>query len=51
VTPVPDKAKPQATKDTKNTKVTAKRDFTVEMPGTSGQKSNYRQTVRQKEKS
>jgi hypothetical protein len=46
---VPDKAVPQATKDTSKTKVTGKRDFEVEMPGTPGLKSNYRRTVREKE--
>lgn len=48
---MPDKAGPQASKNTDGSKVTAKKDFTVEMPGTSGQKSNYRQTVREKENS
>lgn len=47
--PVPDKAKPQATKDTADSKVTAKKNFEVTMPGTAGIKSNYRQTVREKE--
>lgn len=46
---MPDKAVPQATKDTDKTKVTGKRSFEVEMPGTSGPKANYRQTVREKE--
>lgn len=44
-----DKAKPQATKDTAKSKVTGKEYITVEMPGTPGQRSNYRQTKREKE--
>ncbi|MDT8903089.1 hypothetical protein [Anaeroselena agilis] len=46
---MPDKAVPQATKDTDKTKVTGKRNFEVEIPGTPGIKSNYRQTVREEE--
>ena len=44
-----EKAKPQATKDTAKTKVTGQDYFTVEMPGTPGQRSNYRQTKREPE--
>lgn len=46
---MPDKAVPKATKDTNDTKVAGKRNFAIEMPGTSGPKANYRQTVREKE--
>lgn len=44
-----DKAKPKATATTADTMVVGKDRFTVEMPGTPGQRSNYRQTVRAKE--
>jgi hypothetical protein len=44
-----DRAKPKATETTAGSRVTGKDYFTVEMPGTGGLRSNYRQTKRSKE--
>lgn len=45
-----DRAKSKATATTAGTKVAGKKHFAVEMPGTAGQRSNYRQTVREKDR-